>query len=762
MDTINLDNGQTVVPDWAKEVTMKKMASDMSKLSGTIQSENEKLIKAITGGKGSNKDANDASKASKESTKTKKEETKEVKNTVKEYSKLRAASVALGVGLGGFIGTVVKGSAALAGAIAALTTDTLFRYTASLNRLTDVGLNQADEFMDTNFALRSLGMSLEEATNFTLGAAGAMQALGGDSINNLLKQFNALNANGADFGLTLQDNIDILKEEINFATRLGNIGQLDEKQRTRLIQRTEKLLETQIEYSGVLGESVETVRAFTIQLLQSQSDFQARLLMLNEDARQELIKSTQEFASVLRATGGELGGELAAAAIEAGSFGAIGFSEAAKRFVTVLPSLAGDFNRVVQGFNRGLLDGEDVALQFTETMGLLTEGEKQRIFAIARTGDAQALALAKGVMQFEKSVKKIAEAGVDLTPVEFQRTMNLLTSTGTQLITTFGAVKDKFILSFIDGIDYDAFNNSFKALRNAVTELAQTFFGIEGDQSEIAKSLGEKLPVAIDFMTVKIGLFNQKVQDFLDKNKDAGFFKTFTDVVKPALVKLFDMIAMEFGVMLHGIGLRIKSALLPFYELSEEEIQAEKDAKRDEIQTSLNQKYSLATAQGIAEREGIVKVKNDPVDPAFIGPPKKDKKDTQDIIKSRTNQYGKTTPGYLADVEGQRFLNTAGTQSSPAQIISLGSTTLNKKEQQAMDMLMKLHKEGQLSAIETNLQMQASRIPENMRGITGPDFKQSFDTDNVQGLSNEEMKTYLETLILLTRKQTKTIEQGNM
>ena len=75
---------------------------------------------------------------------------------------------------------------------------------------------------------------------------------------------------------------------------------------------------------------------------------------------------------------------------------------------------------------------------------------------------------------------------------------------------------------------------------------------------------------------------------------------------------------------------------------------------------------------------------------------------------------------------------------------------------------MEIHKAGQLSAIETNLQMQASQIPQNMRGITGRDFKQSFDTDNVQGLSNEEMKTYLETLILLTRKQTKTIEQGNM
>ena len=79
MDEINLDNGQTVLPDWAKETTMKKMAADMSKLSGTIKSENEKLIKAITSGKGTNKDANDASKATKESTKNQQEQSKEIK-----------------------------------------------------------------------------------------------------------------------------------------------------------------------------------------------------------------------------------------------------------------------------------------------------------------------------------------------------------------------------------------------------------------------------------------------------------------------------------------------------------------------------------------------------------------------------------------------------------------------------------------------------------------------------------------------------------
>ena len=84
MDVINLDNGQTVLPDWAKETTMKKMASDMSKLSGTIKSENEKLIKAITSGKGSNSKANQATSNTKDAEETQKKQTQEIKKTTKE------------------------------------------------------------------------------------------------------------------------------------------------------------------------------------------------------------------------------------------------------------------------------------------------------------------------------------------------------------------------------------------------------------------------------------------------------------------------------------------------------------------------------------------------------------------------------------------------------------------------------------------------------------------------------------------------------
>ena len=130
---IVLDNGQKVIPDWAKEVTMQKMAKDMAKLSKTIEDENLKLIRAITGGKGSNKDANDASNATRQGTKNQQEQNEEIKKTTKEYNNMRGMSVSLGAAVGGAIGGLVSGVGMLTGAIMALTTDTIFKYTASLS-----------------------------------------------------------------------------------------------------------------------------------------------------------------------------------------------------------------------------------------------------------------------------------------------------------------------------------------------------------------------------------------------------------------------------------------------------------------------------------------------------------------------------------------------------------------------------------------------------------------------------------------------------
>lgn len=756
---ITLDNGQQVVPDWAKEVTMKKMAKDMADLSKTIEKENLKLIKAITGGNGSNSDANQASNATRQGTKNQKEQNEEIKKTTKEYSNMRGMSVSLGAAVGGAIGGLVSGVGMLTGAIMALTTDTLFKYTASLNKLTDVGLNQSDEFMSSNFRLRSLGLGLDEATDFAYDAAGAMQALGGESVNRLLTQFDALTGSGSDLGLTLQDSIDIFREEISFATRMGNIGRLDEKQRKALIDQTKDLLGTQLKYTGALGQSLETIRAFTLQMLESSSDFQSRLLLLSEDTRQEMIKGAQEFVSVLRATGGELGGELAAAAVEAASFGAIGFSEAAKRFVTVLPSLAGDFNSVVSGFNSGLLDGEEAAMMFTERLGTLSEVEKQRIFAIARTGDAQALVLAKGVMQFEKAFKKITDMGFeDVDPVQFQRTLNLLGATGTQLIATISSVKDKFITGFVMNIDYDKFNNSFKSLKNAVQSLAETFFGIEDDQSKVAEGLADKLPLAIDYATVRIELFNQRVQQFLDENKDTSFTEVFMQVVKPVLDDFFFFLTTEFMVFFNDMMHRVKNNLNPFGYYDENEFEEFLSGEKESTRRRRQKYREVNRVHDIAETHYSGSEIQKTFDAMMSSGDK-----TQFNIDTSTP--GIIRPQFMGDSGGYRFFTDRGYAGnlSSVQMMSLGSNQLTQEEAAMMTKYKSLTGDDQAAYLEELKDMVYSNSKRTgFGGRPGDAFRSSFDADSSGSLDESEMTKYLETLIMLTKRQTRTIEDGNM
>ena len=749
--TINLPNSEiATIPDWTLETTMDKMAKDMSKISKTIETENKKLIKAITGGTGSNNTANDASNNTKESKKADKEKSNETKKATKEVGKFRGG-LALGLGtVTAAMGGLVQGIGVVTAGLTALTVGTLFEFGAAFNRLTAVGMNQGDEFLDGNFRLRQFGLSLGEATEFTVSASNAMQNIGMDGVTSLLKQFDELTVKGSKFGLGVSDNIEIFKEELKFATRLGNLNRLDEKQKTRLIKETENVLETQVRYTQALGENLETIRAFALQTLESSTDFQARLLLNEEDTRQIMLKGAQEFVSVLRATGGTLGGELAAAAIEAGSFGAIGFSEAAKRFITVLPSLASGFNTVIRGFNNDILDGEEAALQFTKVLGNLTESEKRRVFAIARTGDQQALVMAKGIMQFEKSFDKIQElTNTKVDPNKLQTLLNLISSTGTQFANTFSAIKDKFILSLLRGINFETFNKAFGDLQISISRLAYSLFGFTDDVKEngeiiegsggIITRFAEHLPVLIGKFTANIDALSAKVEKYFDTGKDLT--DTFTDLLMPAIKGLFSHLGFEFGLLFKEMLMRIKNEL-SFRGLSEADLNTNilemKQNRRDLRDADL-------AYQGSAAQE----------------------KRKQMLALERPHQLLNNVPGttnvkpaFAGDHKGQRFITGRGTTSRPENIktYALGSNKLTDTEQGIFDSYKEMKKLG----LDTEQFMNdLRRDARKDRGDTRFEqrFKDSFDTDGIAGLSANEFKTYLETLIMLTRRQTKTIAQ---
>ena len=745
---INLPNNEfATIPDWTLETTMDKMAKDMSNISKTIEEENKKLIKALTGGTGTNSTANNASNNTKENTKTEKQKTDETKKATKEVGRFRGA-IGLGAGVvTNALGGLAQGIGAVITGLTALTVGTMFEFGSSLNRLTAVGLNQGDTFLDNNFKLRTFGMSLDEVTDFTISASNAMQNIGMQGVSDLLLQFDKLTVSGTEFGLAQQDNIEIFKEELKFATRLGNLNRLDENQKRRLVVATESVLETQVKYTQALGENLETIRAFALQTLESSTDFQARLLLNEESTRQIMLKGAQEFVSVLRATGGTLGGELAAAAIEAGSFGAIGFSEAAKRFITVLPSLASGFNTVVRGFSNDVLNGEEAAIQFTKILGNLTENEKRRVFAIARTGDQQALVMAKGIMQFEKSFDKIqALTNTKLDPNRLQTLLNLFNTTMSKFVDTFGAIKDKFLLSFLEGINFNKFNRAFGDLQLSITNLAYSLFGftndvekngetIEGSGGIITK-FAEYLPVLIGKFTAKIDDLNNKVQEYFSTGKDLT--STLTDLLYPALKDTFNFIGFEFGLLIKEMMIRMREAIR-FKQRSDEEIDQEvedmKKNKRDlrGAQDAYKGSYAERHRKQIMTLDDPSKGMN--VDPELPG-----------LIR----------PAFVGDNDGQRFITGRGSTAAPENVktYSLGSNKLSEREQEMFNEYKKLgfkkDQEAYLKELQEDARVEGLRVKDT--------FKSSFDTDGQEGLSAIEFKKYLETLIMLTRKQTTVIK----
>lgn len=760
--TINLPNSEiATIPDWKLDTEIENMAKAMTLLSKTMKEDNAKLIKAITGGTGNNKTANDASNNTnnKESKKAEKEKTEETKKATKEVGKFRGG-MAVGVGVvTNALGGLSVAASVVAAGLTSITLGTIFDFGTALNRLTNVGLNTSEAgFMDGSMRLMQFGMSLDQATDFTISASNAMQNIGVNGVTNLLREFDELTVKGSKFGIGLDDNLDIFREEIKFATRMGNLRRLDEKQQSRLINNTKDLLATQVKYTGALGETLETIRTFALQTLESSTDFQARLLLGGEQTRQTMLKGAQEFVSVLRATGGTLGGELAAAAIEAGSFGAIGFSEAAKRFITVLPSLSAGFNNVIRGFNNGLMDGEQAALQFTNILGSLSDSEKRRIFAIARTGDQQALVMAKGIMQFEKSFDKISELG-NIEPEQLQTVLNLLNASGKQMASTLSAIKNKFILSFIQGFDLEKFNKAFGAMQSSVTNLAYTLFGftkkvttageeIEGSGGIITK-LADNIPVLIGKFTAKLDGLNKRIENYYEGGKDLT--TTLKDILLPAFKELFSFLGFEFGLLIKEMMIRLgnEMTLLDRNKKTDKELSleiAEMKKNRRELREA-NVAYIGSDAQLLSNQRRNQK--------SFTGPRTLE---TQDKLKYNVDQQypGIIRGAFAGDHNGQRFFTGQGSTSRPENIktYSLGSNKLTSTEQLMFDEYKKLGSD----AAEALLKANKVRLPNGSH--VGDSFKNSFDTDGIDGLSGSEFKAYLETLIMLTKRQTKVVEKA--
>ena len=492
MATISFTDGSgevKTVPTWATEAQMEKLLTSLGANGDQkkVAEVSEKLVNEI-------KDLNQAVQDLGEEIEDMPDEINDTFDTMNDELEsvglsFRSIIGGLGDAVGGFVDFLVGSAIAILGTAITAVTAKIVQLGNSFNELSQSGLALEGSTAMNIARMNELGLSTSDATKTMLENSLVFRSMGSTVVPEVIESFLNLTDQGGDLGLALSDSIDLIMQEFSMRANLVNLGRLDATQRGQAIKRIAEVNRNQLDYSRALGVSTDAMRDFADQVIGNNQMLLSNIIRLPNTVRMELTTGLTDFISGMRAMGGEAGGEIGAAVLEAASMGAIGFSDAAFEFVKVLPSLSDNMQDVIEQFNSGVISGREAAMSFTNELGNLSQAEKDRVFLLARAGDEQAKAMASAIQQFEISAENMKKQGTTIENV--QKGFN-----------AFGAVVDK-----VKGMFAAAFNNFMdgfgagagemadfaQGIANAFQPLMASIFGLDtgmGSTSEGMKNLG--------------------------------------------------------------------------------------------------------------------------------------------------------------------------------------------------------------------------------------------------------------------------------
>lgn len=450
--------------------------------------------------------------------------------------------------VGNLIGKVFGVALVAAGTALAAVTAKLIQTGQTFAELSQKGLALEGATAGNIAAMNLMGLSTAQTAKFMDDNAEVFRVMGAKVVPGVTQQFLELTDQGGSLGLSLEDTISLIGDELSMRSGLINLGRLDAGQRKTAIAQIAETNKKQLNYTRALGVSTDVMRDFADQVLGNNKMLLANIVRLPNDARAQLVTGLSEFNSIMRAMGGEAGGEIAAAITEAASMGAIGFSDAAFGFITVLPQLADNFQGVIKDFEAGLINGEQAALAITAELGNLSQAEKDRVFLLARAGDEQAKQMATAIQNFEKSadaMKTLTNSQADIEGV--QRGFQAFNTILDKVKGAFSGAFNTFIQGFGEGLDTEGFDEIVKELVNAITPVVQSLFSLrigaqsfDGTIKESGKSFSKFLVQKIKEFAKNMEIFIKRFQGYLstfdsfgDMFKDIGsrLLKGFTDLI---------------------------------------------------------------------------------------------------------------------------------------------------------------------------------------------------------------------------------------
>lgn len=576
--SFNLDGQALTFPDWASEATAEQMLDilkTMAKQSGASQKDQAKATDSAKRVLNEIKKGNDSADQSGDEQKKRDEtllkETKEFGKNIREVGKsleqykmdkefdatflgtLKNSFESEGENVGKAIMVTAehmyKGAAYIGGAVSQYGTalgQSILGAGESLNDLSKVGVG----FNDTYKGMaESAGLGVSQLAGLTGSFAGAADLIGKNSkvvATQGFEKFSATMKQAADIseelGMSLEDSLGTFGESLNRRQRFMDVGNVNQSRMNSQIAKTTKM---QMAYATAIGVSTEEMAAFVESLFDNTEALTASLIGFSDTVRSDVTAGIEVFASGLAGMGGKAGQDIAAAFLDAGSKGAIGMSDAATGFVRALPSLAGPMNEFADAMQAGTLTQEqskDMVNSLTSQLGNLSKGEKDRVFQMARIGDASAQQMAQAITQFEQSEDALKEVNKKFGTAFNMDTVQKGTNQFNKIMTNVtGGVSNAF---------YSLFANPevMKVIEDGMGEIFELFgMGVD-DFSGAAMN-------SADMVSGMIPAIKSFVGFIVDVGKDiAGFFANFKSDEGFDFSGMFKALAGKaMGVLFDGI-----------------------------------------------------------------------------------------------------------------------------------------------------------------------------------------------------------------
>lgn len=470
------------------------------------------------------------------------------------YSAVMGVSTAL-VGMGAVVaGTVLNGFLSVG---------------KELNTLTNVGVGFVESNMTATQALARLSASGLDASAVLADYSNVVATVGKQSFTNLTTSFLDATASGADLAMSLDDAVGRYGEELSIRQQLGGLNNLSVVQQKQLNEQVTKSIHRQQNYSRALGISSDSLQQFSASLLEQTPVLSATLLRFTSDVRGKVTAGISDFATAMKGLGGDEGGQIAAAITEAATMGGLGFSDSLVGYVTALPSLAAPVNQYIDAIQKGTLT-QDQANEMAQTLamnlGNLSQAEKDRVFALARAGDAQAQSAAKAILQFEATESKIKEINKNFTMEDVQVGTNIFNTALKEITGLFDTFKFSFF-NALGGVDEagktisEAMKVAKKTVVSAIssamgslTGATSVFDGVAGSADSLGEKFAKYLPTLIEKTGNVIADVIEAIPGIIEgiKSFSRGFMSVMKvlGLVMTPVVALFKLVGGALDILL--------------------------------------------------------------------------------------------------------------------------------------------------------------------------------------------------------------------